>query len=390
MTLFKLTMLALFLLELLYQPNLHPAENNECIDLPPDVSFMIIDLKYKPGAIKVCEFGLGFLSGFVGHEMIYGRGSIYKALWPFLNSLQKPIHHFSSKIQDSSRVHRYDTVHYFAKYRDQSKYKNISKFHDVNALAIGYGNKAFFDTYEDVNAFSAGVLAIDYAVRPFALHKGNMHQLFKGDPILEKYRPGCMILKREYQPTLAASIIQEIPADAYVIKPINAWKGSGIFIVNSDELDAKLVEILPSDGLPIKTADQHWARTKNSYFIVETLEHSIPVQRGTHFYDPTMRVALGMKHDQGVVDMVILGAYWKMPKASVDSQASLEDRYVSHIIPQDRRSSARVGKDIFLSLKLELSAFMPEVYKKMIALTHDKKKLKDLRDQWMNLDMEAM
>jgi len=347
-------------------------------NLPPDISFMIIDLKYKPGSLKICEFGEGFLSGFVGHSMLYGPGVVHAAVLEFLQSFEKPLIQYTDKIvleRPRVNVMSLDALRV-------NKHKNIapSSIAEVDSIAVAYGRKDFFEAYQAAGLLKTGVLAVDYATRPFALHKGYMHMLFQGDKLVEHYRPACQIVKREYRPDLAASIISTIPAQAYVIKPLNSWKGKGIIIVESQDLDAKLKAILPSENTIIDHSVDYWGSTAAGYFIIESLEHSINLKRGKDFFDPTMRVILGLSYDNGEVGMTILGAYWKMPKVSIHSRRSvLADRYISHILPKDKRSSARVSPAILTGVERELKQFMPHVYKKMIMISHQPELLSLLR-----------
>lgn len=347
---------------------------------PPDVSFMVIDLKYQPGSLKICEFGEGFLSGFIGHEMIYGKGKVLQALWPFLKSFQKPCIYFADKRSIGAlgdKIQPINRLSNLSKTRD-AKYS----LSDIDAIAVGFGKKTFFDSYEHNGALDTGLLAVDYATRKFALHKGYMHKLFEGDPLVERYRPQCKIIKREYSPDLALSILIAIPADEYVIKPLNAWKGDGIVMVNAAELDAKLQQILPCDGRTVDVAQGYWAKTRASHFIIETLEHSILVSINKKQYDPTMRVILGLSYDGGVVGMELLGAYWKMPTTAVGAKATLEDKYVSHIIATNKQSSALVTPEVLRGVEHELWQFIPHVYKKMVAITHDKELQKRMPNLW--------
>jgi len=363
-------------------------------EYPPDVAFMILDLKYRPGALKVCEFGQGVLSGFVGHDMLYGPGAVYERLWEFLTSLRLPIlmvrpscRTEHSLFNDSGCKHL--DIGRFARKVDQCIPTFASVFPDpvkselagipkrlaeAKALAVPCRFGDFLKAYDAIGGFATGMIALDYVARQFTLNKGLTHALFANDPVVERYRPKALILPRSYRPTMAEEIQSQLGADAYVIKPLNAWRGEGILMATKHELDKVLKHAL----MPGQGRYDHWARTRNSNFIVEVLEHSMPIMVHQRPYDPTMRVILGLAYDAGQVTMRILGAYWKMPHHPSTSIASLEERYVSHIVPGNAFSSAVVAPAILAKVEQEISQFMPYVYRKMIALKHEKKLLNKL------------
>ena len=59
--------------------------------LPDDISFGVADMKYDGRQVKICEFGDGAFSAFVGYDLLYGTGAMWKKFWKYLKRFHAPI-----------------------------------------------------------------------------------------------------------------------------------------------------------------------------------------------------------------------------------------------------------------------------------------------------------
>jgi len=157
--------------------------------LPDDISFCIVDLKYKKPHLKICEFGQGVFSGFMGHSKLFGQGEIWKNLWPFLSSFKVPVFFIngSSKHQIKSLLKATKTLGELggivcSGFEELKKNKRFR-----TAMAHGKKNQ---------NTTIAGVLVS--SVEPGGA--GDQANLRKGDVILEVNRKtlkGASFLRKE-------------------------------------------------------------------------------------------------------------------------------------------------------------------------------------------------
>jgi hypothetical protein len=355
--------------------------------LPQDISFCIVDLKFNHGSLKICEFGEGLVSGFTGHEKLYGKNIIWANFWKYL--IKKNIHTFylhpnvECRCNDG-RIHnhglfkgidnivscskrlingqRYGTYIYETK-STQNK-KGLSQLIIPRNANDTVALQPFIQTHPSC-------IILDKHSRAFVLSKIATQLLFANDPQLSHYRPGCKIVLKKYNNNLAQEIITAIPSNTYVIKPINAWKGAGIIFTNAKDLDHHLKEI-------ICNPTNYWKRDKSSCFLVETFEPSQTIEVRDGKYDATMRVAFAISLLDDHIDLEFLGAYWKLPNKTLDTKGKLEDLHKSHIRPK-AISSAVVDKKTYTAVTSILQEMLPLVYLKMLAASKDPTFFKNLR-----------
>ncbi len=356
-------------------------------DYPPAVSFMIVDLKYDTNRLKICEFGEGFLSGFVGHQKLYGPGKIWKAWWAFVASLDRPVFllntqegctSFSSLYKPSKKNHpglfAKNTL-YACKGMAVSSWQDVVRVLpaiktpsiDLNAIAVTFCSKTALKEYTTFANNKHGVAVVDDVSERFGLNKLYMHTLFANDGVVKHFRPQCCVVDKNEIVDAVESIKKAMPADAYVIKPINAWKGRGIQMASADDLEKTCSKLFGKDA-----RENHVVWHGRHDVLVESLEHSKPVLVEDHLYDATMRVALGLAYVRGAVKMKVLGAYWKLPRASLEEGGSLEKICISHIVARKNvTTSARVDHATMIAVERDLRVCMPHVYKKMVALKYN-------------------
>jgi hypothetical protein len=199
------------------------------------------------------------------------------------------------------------------------------------------------------------ILVMNAASAPFVNNKYTTAVLFAGDEELQNFRPRSLLCKKSYSPDLAASIQRKIPAKRYVIKPLDAFKGCGVIMVEADQLDVILRTILTRSQAMPKDFTVHyngysytdrtysyWRDYRLPHFIVEEFcESKILIHEGKS-YDPTMRVVFVLRYFNQAVQLDYLAAYWKLPLKSLDEVGSLTEKYKSvGIIPLDTSPEER-------------------------------------------------
>lgn len=344
----------------------------------PDISFCIVDLKYKTPHLKICEFGQGSVSGFHGYHRLYGTGSMWKNLWKFLAQFQAPIFYINPQDSfDTSVITRaLPTLNAYGgiMYRDNLHLKSSPHFTralQTKQSPILVAPKHYY-VFRNCNLPTSryyNAILLDNATRPFVLNKLLTHLLFMNDSAISHYRPKCKILPTRYSATMAQEIIKDIPSPEYVIKPMNAYHGKGIVFVTQENLEQALKTILcPGTKSTIMSSAtyEYWHDNPKPYFIIESRETSTLTRIEDKYYEPTMRVAFGLSYNQGIIDISFFGAYWKLPKKSLDEEGSLAEKYQSRI-KAGTSCSAKVDSKTFDEVKKILKTLLPKVYLKMVA-----------------------
>jgi len=363
---------------------------------PPDVSFCIVDLKYNKPHLKICEFGQGAVSGFYGHQRLYGAGKIWKHLWDYLRTLKIPLIFMHGNPLDHHLLHSkslYSIYNYrslicptfkdfFKQYKKQlppckkhtrSETQSILSLAECKGLFISNHSYLLFKNYNHIKEKCPDHLILDDATRQFVLSKLFTHLLFMDDTELQAYRPKCKIISRSYVPGMAKKIIDELKSEHYIIKPTNAFKGRGLIFVSKNDLEQTLKTILDPEMHVEKHERQefrYWAGRRNNFFIIESLESSQPITVAGKNYDATMRVAFAMSYDYKAISIRILDAYWKLPDKAINDHCTLSESKKSHI-RHGHICSARVEPETFAGVAQTLLKILPKVYKKMITIRNN-------------------
>lgn len=179
------------------------------------------------------------------------------------------------------------------------------------------------------------------------------------DAGLQHLRPLAGIFPRLHTDSLAQDVLESVGGGPCVLKLADRQRGCGVVAVESQDLSAVLTELLAmpetfeegssstaqpdrgqltidwtaaarsaANSSGLKEQVKHWQANECSNFIAEQLCRSKLVQgadgRG---FDGTLRMGFALA--AGTVKL--LGSYWKLPDASVDSvKADLSTRIVSH------------------------------------------------------------
>lgn len=353
---------------------------------PADISFCIADLKFDGQNIKICEFGQGTLSRFKGHDLLYGKGSIWKLFWQYLSKFQKPFWHITpdnySLTEKGLGLDLIDLQkkggHLLPSLSHLNNDENFIKItHTQNSIfpnsisnynAIVVNNNknfgaAFFHNY---NLIFPGALFTDQVTAFFVNSKYETNELFK-HPDLQKYRPKSIICKCKFYKKLSKDIAKKLGCSKFVIKPLNASRGRGIIIVDRLHLSRELKKILEEKNTlnPNDPSYKYWIETKDKKFLVEEFVSSKPISLENKTYDATMRVIFVLTHDQGQIDIDVLSAYWKLPLGALEDYENMTKKHKSNI-DKKRKSSAKVDSSDFEVVKLEITKVMKKAYALML------------------------
>ncbi len=358
--------------------------NSASIQYPADISYMVADLKYsKEHGVKICEVQHGVLSTFLGDVFLHGsEGTLCPLIaevfaefpltkWgvglpdvfaPLRRSLEKSadwkvIPNLETVLQDPEFLQNAslppDDPYNIASYRGMMIYSNPSKGMDVDEFHKEY----------------PGILVIERPTAALWKDKYKMSLLFTRNPLLAHIKPEWGIYPKQYSSTLAAQIIEEIPSDAYVIKPRSAFLGNGIIITSNDDLDKTLKYILtdkPALRVNKDSSYNYWVRDSEDSFIVEKYYPSDPIAVASledKLFEPTMRVAFIMIYNNQQIDFRFLGGYWILPHKSLEEEGSLNDRKKAYC---KTPYFAVASSEVLAEVQKELEGAIPLFYKEML------------------------
>lgn len=359
-----------------------------------DISFLIADIKYTDGQLKICEFGEGNESRFEGHDCMYGKGTIWSNFWNYIKPLGLPIWYVGPTLLEHANDHDYsDTqeicypefiaakgrhVTSFGKLKDDQLYQQLIQQHCTTTTDLNKAKGLFIFRHQDsssnnfqsIRKQNARLLVMDSATAPFINNKYFTDMLFE-DAELEAFKPRHVLCKKKYHKKLAELIKTTLPCQRYVIKPLEEFKGRGVMIIDEKDLDTTLYKILYINGVLHRgekahkkyESSGHWKRDKAPYFLVEEYCPSKTVILNNKSYDPTMRVAFVLTYQAGEVKVHYLGAYWKIPLFSLEDTVKLTKKHKSWGL-----NPAEVAAEDLLHVQSFLDCCLPKLYTKMITL----------------------
>jgi len=389
-----------------------------------DISFLIADAKFRrdpytnKGTIKILELGPGPLSKFKGYDALYGKGKIWEKYWKLMSKFNLPIWLVSSQASAATPfVYRRSfaqqngldvlkkkggiVISSLSALENNSKFKRaarfkmrspeISKYKGIVILKRPNGNRQCRCTGRSsagrcrlckyasaVRKFKGKYPQFLYAGEagfPYGSSKARLARLFN-DAEIKAYKPQFKICSKKYHRRLAEDITKEVTSKFLVIKPVNAWRGCGIMIIERSQLDAVLKGILVNNNL-LKAMDRsaasYWAHDRNSTFLVESFERSKEIVYAGAKYDPTLRVVFVLIKDKESIDIKFLGFYWKLPSQPINADCSFTDKHKSKINKQLGSGSARVSKSDKKEIKRLMREFMLTAYSKMLTNRAEKK-----------------
>lgn len=356
--------------------------------LTPDIAFLIADLRWNNGSLKILEFGEGPQSYFQGFDELFGTGTIWKSFWKYLKPFKLPIWYvgkipstpkkmkqfaFDDFLSDGGRTipsledlkHDPYFQHIVSKPATAHNRHHINHFRGI----LVFSNHDYPNWYaQSLIHFKKqypDFLVINDAATPHVNHKYRTSLLF--DNQLRVFRPSWIRCSKQYSSNLADQILQSLNTPIVVIKPLNSANGWGTIIVQAENLDETLKKIVTQKELLKTHSDpswSHWAKDGHRHFLVEEFVSSHPVDFAGKQFDGTMRVVFILKYEQGNIDISYLGACWKLPKRSLDQTGSLMEHHKSGY------GSAPVNPRDVEDVESVLNNLLPQLYKKMLQKKH--------------------
>jgi hypothetical protein len=350
---------------------------------PADVSYYIADIKYsKTDGVKICEVQQGILSRFSGDayvhgdigvicpqiEQLFGEFPIKK--WSSTSNIAFPT--LASLLNHSPNWFMGNTT---TDIFNDPNFQRLAAIPPKDPTDIASYQGIVFIRSEKIGDYEAfhqkypGILVSGAPSYNYWIDKYKMTLLFDTHPMLKKIKPEWGLYPKKYTPALANQIIEEIPADFYVIKPRGAFLGQGVIILPKDKLDATLRYILTKNNalrLHFDKSYSYWYEDPFDSFLIEKYYPSdlIQVQAlENKTYQPTLRAVFSLAYNNEKIDFRFFGAYWIVPQKSVDEEGSHND-----VKKACCRAPffAKATDDVIEEVRKELEITMPLLYEQML------------------------
>jgi hypothetical protein len=348
----------------------------------PSISFCIADIKFNDNTLKICEFGQGIFSTFRGYDSLHGRGKMWILAYEYLAQFKKPIWLVSQMVNKKNmadvaiedlkktggnaftsllELQNDPIFQRAASLNSNICPRNISDFSGIVIVRkLSPFLQSFIQQYPNI-------LVVDEKSSRFVGSKYETNILFKSSTHLLTYRPRFQICRKHEKTLPLEAIIKNIPAQYYVIKPVNSSMGKGIVMVEKNNL-AHTLSIICRKNKDLPTTNEptleYWKHDKSSMFLVEEFVPSKPIYANDKWYDPTMRIAFIVSEDGNGTDMAFLDAYWKLPAKALTEEGTLTEKHKSHIV-KGGQSSCLVSREDFAQVSKLLHPMLLAFFAKM-------------------------
>lgn len=356
--------------------------DEQAINPPADITFLIVDLKYngKQG-VKICEIQPGSSSVFMGYDLLHdGEGLVGEKLCDSLACYQKPIW-FVGNVCDT-KCRNCFVRHGWSFMKNIKELMNDATYNDTASVPVldpgnifSYHGLLFTTRLNSLQEFRKqypGILILDAAVMPYKDDKYAMSQLLDSDERLKKLKPTWKLYPKEYNNNLITTILEDFSGDYLVIKPRKSTKGFGVIIVHKNELKTTLEYIFkfsPKLYLDPDLSYQYWASDTSNNFIVEEFVQSDLVsapQFDNRLFDGTMRVVFILTYNQGKIDLTFLESHWKLPEKSISESGTFSELHKSYA---EGLHFATVDPLIMQEVEEQLCKGLPILYQQMLRKT---------------------
>ncbi|ADI37413.1 hypothetical protein [Waddlia chondrophila] len=365
--------------------------NLEGASPPASFTFMIADLKHNDEeGIKICELQAGSLSAFRGYDWLTGEpGAVSKKVMKMLNQFGHSLWVLSGSISDPSIQKEMKTQKVNVTKNLSELYKNKTFIQQANLpvkdpydlssypVLLIASPKRFQNNLESFQEQFPNVLILDLPSYPYWKNKYEMSLLLRETPELEQIKPHWELFSRAMTSEEIQSSHTHFSSEYVVIKPLNAFLGNGVILLERTKLPEILQLIWKSPKKLPDSSDKgysYWKKARDKHLIVEEFHLSDPVAvshlKGKE-YDPTLRVVFMLWHEHGEIQMDFVELHWKLPKKSLSEKGSFSEKHKSYgQIPH----FALVEPEREEAIKHQLRETMPLLYAKMLGwedLNHD-------------------
>ena len=355
--------------------------------LPADISFLCADLKYTGKAIKICEFGRMLSNIRSTPVMINGKEEIlaiphWDLFWHYLAQFNKPIWYVGKQKgrvlkEFSAQGKSFETLSefltYFNKIARHNKDVKLGTLQDYAGILVVNDRHVKLDKIKQKHS---NILIVNGYTDIFT-QKTHSFGLFTENNELKNFSPGWKEYKKEYAPELTQTIMRDIPADFYIIKPIKAVQSRGVLMITKEDLDYYLKLILGNNKTTQSPYDDnitYWRTdTFESFYVQEYVPSKEVIIKGKK-YDPTMRLFFFLSHDQGFLTVNVLAGYWKIPLKSLDEPGALMEKHISHALLGRDFTGLLIDSENLNHAKKIMGDMLSSLYPKMLKYATDRSK----------------
>jgi len=352
------------------------------VDLPNDITFGIVDLKFDGKQVKICEMGEGLYSGFEGHRRIYGKDIIWALLCEKLAQLHPSLYFYSGKYEHKplsiallKRANNllYPVFHYkddvlnFLILNYSSGLSNNKKLVDYKGIFL---YRKLKDFVSHISSYTDEFIIVSKFSRCIFPHKClTQRYIFAEDAVLSLFRPKAKVYPAIYSKDLAMQIKHDLDCEYFVLKPEIGCQGAGIIFTDAKKLDSDLRRMFGNESsycTHAKNAYSYWRSKKQQRFIAEEFVSSKSIMVDGCTYDPTMRVCFLAYCENQHISIDIFAAYWKLPVMSLEKNGTFEDKHRSCIYSKQKNVSAAVEQGDFSEVVKQLGIALPRIYKNLL------------------------
>ncbi|MBY0353912.1 hypothetical protein K2W90_06125 [Candidatus Babeliales bacterium] len=378
--------------------------------LKADISFLGIDMKYRDGVLKVCEFVEGKnASALTSEAMVNGVATKLTApywifFWHYLSQFDLPVWYIGKNpaknvicdhsVTLSEKLYWDDFLRMGGRYassipnlkkdvvfleclltQEQLRDIKVDQFSGYQGLVIyGYRDDRFSENNLAIAAFKKQYpqfLVLDAATTPFATSKKRARELFEGK-VLEQFRPRWGLHKKKYTKELVSDILKSLKSEYVVIKPLNSGRSNGVIITHREELDATLKNIFSSKRYAFNhrpkesSTYEYWKGDTNKFFIAEEFCQSKTIEVYDQPYDPTMRMFCIMRYDNGKIYTTILPGFWKVPPKSLTEEGTFTEKHKTVPTRNNKLRGIQIDPTDVKGARTLLKKMLPQAYLKML------------------------
>jgi hypothetical protein len=331
----------------------------------------VIDIKYnQQKGVKICEMQPGSFSRFSGANSQEEPNAIPNLYCKFLDRYNTPCyftHPLFHKMKEAFIEHNWESIHSIGTLLTKVDSKAPE---DPESL---FAYQAFLFSLQTENitkrypTIFPQVLFLDRAILPYSSSKYVMNCLFDSIEETKKLRPEWRVYRKGTSPQLVNAIIQDIPGNIVVIKPLQSTMGRGVIILKKQDLQTTLDYIFLSEEdvllNDLERSYSHYAVDKSNYFMVEEFIESDPLflGEGQLPYDCTLRVMALLSYHQKVAEITFLNEYWYSPNKPLNDMYSLIQSHKAK-----GTFFAKVDPETLEKVKNQLYPALLKAYQKML------------------------
>lgn len=355
-------------------------------EIPADVSFVVIDLKYNSNdGVKICEMQQGLGCAFEGVDFIEGKpcafGEIFADFltpyfqnkWYVRHGIYRDFRLTFEKRADWSIIPSFEKVLSYAETENfaQMNVNDSSKLSDYYGLVVSHHKRIKDKVLKKIK----GLIVLNRAFIPSfgdtpINDKLTVSNLLMIDETLSKIKPHWNVYPKGHSQQLINQITQDFSSDLIVIKPRAGLQGRGVIILHKSDL-AKTLRYIFSKSPNLKNdpdkAYNWWAKDKHENFIIEEFIESDPVYAphlSDDLYDGTMRVPVMLTYNEGSIDIHTLYMWWKLPPKSLNEEGSLNEKHKS--FSRAPNSYVLVEPEVMEKVENQLKEALPILYQYLL------------------------